>query len=128
MSYTVERIDLQEALADLTAYQYALVYGMSGIFFGRTADCGEPDWEECLEARFFDENKELHLFEEDGRLCAVKVTGTMDEDCLVKKYVLQERYFGRGSCLCVCEHLCYDEDGQASVALTRLTGIAQEVE
>lgn len=128
MSYTVERIDLQEVLADLTAYQYALVYGMSGIFFGRTADCGEPDWEECLEARFFDENKELHLFEEDGRLCAVKVTGTMDEDCLVKKYVLQERYFGRGSCLCVCEHLCYDEDGQASVALTRLTGIAQEVE
>lgn len=127
MSYTVEKIDAQKASADLTAYQYALVYGISGIFFGRTADCGELDWEECLEARFFDENKELHVYEEDGIQCAVKVTGTMDEDCLVKKYVLQERYFGRGSCLCVCEHLRYDEDGQALVALTRLTGIAQEV-
>lgn len=124
MSYTAERIDVKKAMEETAEYQYALVYGMSGIFFGRTADCGEIDWTECLEARFFDETKELHFYEEDGRQYAVKVQGTMDEDSLMKKYELQDCHFGPGKYLCVCEHLTYDEDGQASVALTRLTGVA----
>lgn len=124
MSYTVEKVDTDKALESIAEYQYALVYGMSGITFCRMTDFKEPDWDECLEARFFDGNKELHIYEEDGGRCAVKVTGTIDEDCLVKKYALQDRYFGRGKYLCVCEHLGYDEDGQAAVVLTRLTGIA----
>ena len=124
MSYTVERIDVKKAMEETAEYQYALVYGMSGIFFGRTDDCRKLDWTECLEARFFDETKELHFYEEDGRQCAVKVQGTMDDDSLMKKYELQERYFGPGKYLCVCEHLTYDKDGQATVALTRLTGVA----
>lgn len=124
MSYTAEKVDADKALESIAEYQYALVYGMSGITLCRTADFRETKWEECLEARFFDENKELHIYEEDGRRCAVKVAGMMDDDCLLKKYVLQERYFGQGKYLCVCEHLEYDEDGQAAVALTRLTGIA----
>lgn len=124
MSYTVERIDAVKALKSIAEYQYALVYKMSGIIFCRTADFDLTDWDECLEARFFDENKELHIYEEDGGQFAVKVTGTMDSDCLMKQYELQAYYFGENKRLCVCEHLDYDEDGQASVVLTRLTGIA----
>ncbi|MCM1540822.1 MAG: hypothetical protein NC121_06115 [Blautia sp.] len=124
MSYTAERMDAGKALEHIGEYPYALVYGMSGITFCRTADLKEPDWDECLEARFFGEDKEMHLYGEEGEWRAVRVTGTMDEDCLVRKYALQDRYFGPGKYLCVCEHLEYDEDGQASVALTRLMGIA----
>jgi len=123
MGYTVEKMDTDKALGTIAEYQYALVYGISAVTFRRTEEITEPDWDECLEARFFDENKELHIYEEDGRMCAVKITGTMDSDCLVKKYALQDRYFGQNKYLCVCEHLAYDEDGQASIALTRLTGI-----
>jgi len=57
-------------------------------------------------------------------MCAVKVVGTMDENCLMKKYVLQDKYSVLGKYLCVCEHLDYDEDGQAFVVFTRLTGVA----
>ena len=96
---------------------------ISEIIFRRTVDIGEVNWDECLEARFFDENKELHIYEEDGAQCAVKIEGTLDGDCLIKKYELQERYSNLGKSLCVCEHLEYDKDGQASVALTRLIGI-----
>lgn len=124
MSYTVEKIDADQALEGIAGYQYALVYMMSGIIFCKAADFKEPDWDECLEARFFDENKEIHIYEEDGKWCAVKAAGTIDGDCLMKKYRLQDHYFGQGKYLCVCEHLGYDEDGQAAVMLTRLTGIA----
>lgn len=33
MSYIVERIDMNEALKDISAYEYALIYGMSRIVF-----------------------------------------------------------------------------------------------
>lgn len=123
MNYTIEKIHVDDVLEMLAEYQYALLYGISGIVFCKAADYDGADWDECFEARFFDEDKELHIYEEDGKKCAVKVMGTVDDDCLVKKYELQDRYFGPGRYLCVCEHLKYDEDGQAAVALTRLTGI-----
>lgn len=123
MSYTLERVDTDKALKDIAGYRYALLYMISEIIFRRTVDIGEVNWDECLEARFFDENKELHIYEEDGSQCAVKIEGTLDGDCLIKKYELQERYSNLGKSLCVCEHLEYDKDGQASVALTRLIGI-----
>lgn len=123
MSYTVERISMDQALEKIAAYQYALIYEMSEIIFCRTENLGHVEGDECLEARFFDESGELHIYEEDGRRCAVMARGTMDDDCLMKKYALQERYFGAGKYLCVCEHLAYDEDGQAVVALTRLAGV-----
>lgn len=123
MSYTVERIGVNEALENISEYQYALVYQMSELLFGSTEKIAEIDLEECLEARFFDADKELHIYEEDGDWRAVKVCGMEDDDCLIKRYKLQARYFGEGRYLRVCEHLTYDEDGQAAVAITRLTGI-----
>ena len=123
MSYIVERMDADKALEEIEAYQYALVYMISGITLCRTAEFDNVDWDECLEARFFDADKELHIYEENEILCAVKTVGTADSDCLMKKYELQDHYFGQKKYLCVCEHLGYDEDGQAFVILTRLTGI-----
>ena len=118
MSYTVEKIDADKAQERLSDYKYALLYMMSELQLGRTTELQVPDWGECLEARFFDEEKELHIYEEDGDLLAVEVKGPLDDDCIVKKYRLKD-----GRVLCVCEHLKYDEDGQAQAALTRLTGI-----
>lgn len=123
MSYTVERMDMESALKEIFAYEYALIYGMSRIVLCKAEELEQVNWDECFETRFFDNTKELHLYEQDGRMCAVKVVGTMDENCLTKKYVLQDNYSALGKYLCVCEHLGYDEDGQAFVVLTRLTGI-----
>lgn len=123
MSYAVEKMDAEHALSQLAEYRYALVYRISGITLCAASDFDNADWDECFEARFFDEEKELHIYEEDGVLHAVRSIGTADGDSLVKKYRLQDRYFGQNKYLCICEHLDYDEDGQAFVALTRLTGI-----
>lgn len=123
MSYTIEKIEADKARDSISNYQYALVYRMSEIVFCKASDWENPKWEECLEARFFDKDKELHIYEEDGEWHAVKATGTFDSDCLMKKYELRKYYFGSNKYLSVCEHLDYDEDGQAYVAFTRLTGI-----
>lgn len=124
MSYRVEKADAVRALECIGEYEYVLAYMISRIVLCRAENFDGTDWDECFEARFFDENKELHIYEQDGKKCAVKVSGTADGDCLVKKYALLDQYFGEKKYLCVCEHLGYDEDGQASVLLTRLTGIA----
>lgn len=123
MSYTIQKVEMDQALAGISQYRYALVYRTDGIILGNTAEIGDIEWGECLEARFFDESRELHVYEEDGALCAVEVEKISDDDCLMKKYELRKHYFGENKCLCVCEHFDYDEDGQAFVALTRLTGI-----
>lgn len=123
MSYMVEKVGIDKVLECISQYRYALVYMTDGIVFKDTAEMKNIEWDECLEARFFDADRELHVYEEDGGLCAVETRKTSDDDCLVKKYELQKHYFGGNKCLCVCEHLDYDKDGQAFVAVTRLAGI-----
>lgn len=123
MSYTVKKVGMDRVLEGISQYQYALVYMTDGIVFQNTTEMKPIEWDNCLEARFFDEGRELHVYEEDGGLCAVEVEQTSDDDCLIRKYKLSERYFGKNKCLCVCEHLDYDKDGQAFVAFTRPAGI-----
>ena len=123
MGYTVQRVEFQEACQKYQEYEYALLYMMSELILSKTSELTSIDWEECLEARFFDLDKELHIFEDDGEHTAVEVVEQTQEECLVKKYQLANKFRGIGKAVCIKEYLSYDEDGQAYVALTRLSGI-----
>ena len=134
MIYRIQKTEADHALTQITEYTYALLYRMSEILFCRTKDLPQMDLSECLEARFFDQEKELHLFEEEAidrqamqeEEAAGDVFVTFEScDRLIKKYQLQERYQKLGQTLCVCEYLSYDKDGQAYVSLTRLAGIEE---
>lgn len=125
MSYRVQRVEVQKALEHRGEYEYALVCLISRLLLCKTSELPEPDWEECLEARFFDREKELHIYEEDGELLAVEITEEDPEDCLIRRYQLANRFRGAGKLLRVHEYLDYDEDGQAFVSLTRLAGIEE---
>ena len=123
MNYRIENIDIQKAYQSVFEYDYALIYMMSKLILSKTSDLGEIDWDECLEARFFSKEKELHIFEDDGEQRAVEVRDMDEKDSIVKKYQLAKQFSGLGNTLCVKEYLAYDEDGQTYVSLTRLTGI-----
>lgn len=127
MSYSKRELSVDEAIRGIGQYEYALVYGISGIELCKTAALPEIDWEECQEARFFDKDRELHLFGEDGNFQAIEVTEEDGEDCIVKKYQLAKHFQKDvdGTLLYVHEYLSYDEDGQACVSLTRLAGIGE---
>lgn len=128
MTYSIQKTDAQSAIAHAKEYTYALVYMMSRMILCRTKDLPQLDWAECLEARFFDADGELHIYEEDGYLQAVKIADKTEQDpysCLTRKYQLADRYHPTGHLLYVREYLDYDEHGQVYVSLTRLAGIGE---
>lgn len=126
MAYSITDINnIQDVYRSVKEYEYALVYMMSEIKLCETSDLADDFmWEECMEARFFSKDKELHVFEgEDGKK-AVLVQETDAENMQIKKYVLNGKVSPSGKkTLLVTEYLAYDEDGQAYVELTRLSGL-----
>lgn len=125
MNFKVREIKSEHIFGSIGDYEYALVYLINEILLRKVSELPEVDWDECMEARFFDKEKELHIYEEDGELQAVEITEEREPNLLVKKYQLANRFRKAGDLLCVHEYLGYDEDGQAVVELTRLAGIEE---
>mgnify|MGYP004496452399 FL=1 len=123
MSYKLEKLEFSKACEKISEYQYALLYMISEVILNKTELLGEINWEECMEARFFSEDKELHFFDVDGKKQAVAVSDEDGNDELVKEYELAGKFRAIGSSVFVKEYIGYDEDGQANVVLTRLQGI-----
>lgn len=127
MGYKTQKMTFEEAQVRAADYEYALVYEMGDILLARTDSLPQIHWDECMEARFFSEDRELHLYERDGQMEAVEVSDADEKEYVEKRYVLGASFKGVGRFLRVREYIQYDEDGQACVALTRLCGIEQEV-
>jgi hypothetical protein len=119
----VQNIDLQEAYQSVKDYTYALLYMISQRILCKTEELPMIDWEECQEARFFSEEKELHIFEDEEGMRAIIVYDTDQEDIMVKEYELDNMFVSLGKTVLVQEYLAYDDSGQVSVELTRLKGI-----
>ena len=73
-----------------------------------------------LEARFFDGEKELHMFKTEENWNFVR-TSKKDGDYLEKSYRMDAAFPGQE--LIVRQYVDYDEDGQAYIARTCLCGI-----
>lgn len=123
MAYQVAEQEIAKALEHRTDYEYALLYRLSEIVLCKMEQLEDFDLKECVEARFFSADKELHLFEVEEGMCAVEVTDDGVTDYILKKYKLAPKFAGVGEQLVVKEYLDYDADGQAVVALTRLCGV-----
>lgn len=123
MGYRIEKTDFEEALRHAAEYDLALIYEIGGIRLCDTRSLPGTDWTECQEARFFAEDRELHLYEQDGEMTALEIYDDGDDNTIVKRYKLDQRFRQVGKILRVKEYIKYDEDGQAFIALTRLCGI-----
>jgi hypothetical protein len=114
---------------------YALIFRFSEKIFKPVADVlnsiNDKFWDEVLEARIFTSEKELHIFETDGRLKAVEIKdGNNTKGCISNENQAIKRYeINDGNkCLVVKEYLGYDDDGQMFVSLTRLCGVEKKGE
>lgn len=123
MAYKVMKVEIEKAYEMIKDYSYSLVYMISDIYLCKTEQLPAIDWEECLEARFFSKEGELHIYEEDGEYKAVQVVEEGQEHSIVKKYKLGNKFKNVGTHLYVQQYLNYDTDGQAVIALTRLKDI-----
>lgn len=127
MPYKKQQLSLEEAANCVKTFEFALVYQLEKILLGTV----EQIWdeicpEECIEARFFSADRELHIFDYNGEYRAVLITDAELNNGteLVKDVKLQEKLCKKPwSVLTVKEYIAFDEDGQACVSLTRLAGL-----
>lgn len=138
MSYTKINFkkDWDEQIDPHAGYRFVLAYMISELRLMPFEDWKAEDLDECLEARFFGEDEELHVFQKDDRWKAVTVQDLSygdDEDVTVKNYAFVDRaYKIRHNCqvevrgykeIIVREYIDYDQDGQAKTVKTRLVGL-----
>lgn len=123
MSYEIKKWKFEDARMQIQDCEFALIYMISELIFTRVEILSEINWRECVEARFFSEDKELHFFHIDGEWKIVQVSDKDEKDTIIKKYELANKFRNLGKNVLVKEYIAYDKDGQANVTLTRLMGI-----
>lgn len=113
--------DIEGAKEAAQNYQYALLYFYSDVKLGETKDLAPVNWDECLEARFFDGEKELRFFREGDTFLASLANS--EGESIDNEFPLDARFQGQWSKMKVRQFLEYDTDGQAFVAATMLAGL-----
>ena len=109
-----EILNVENLLAE--RYRFAFIQRVGSVFIGPIEMCGELNPDEILEARFFEEEKELHVFRYDGNLEAVETEHENGDECLEEKQILRGKY---GKFLTLRNYLIFDEnDGQARIGRT----------
>ncbi len=117
-------ISLNDAKEQGQLLKWVLVRQLSSVAMGEVINM-PIDWDEVTEVRFFDEEKEIRIFERDGDLCSAVIADSASDvenvDFRDRTISLEHKgAFGRE--ITVREYFDYDEDGQIFVAATRLKG------
>jgi hypothetical protein len=125
-------LSVETAKRDGMALRWALVRQLSSFQMGETeALSSSIDWDEVTEVRFFDESKEIRLFERNGELSAAVITDSEEdkkneknkENVTFRDVQKELGHKGQfGSAVTIREYFAYDEDGQLYLASSRLKG------
>ncbi|MCR5624798.1 MAG: hypothetical protein K6G11_06085 [Lachnospiraceae bacterium] len=114
------------------AYKYALIYNISEIIFKECNDISEMDFNQCLEAYFFDKTGQIHLFRTDNdELKAIKITDEKDNEVdenvvtVDREFEIEPKWLGNNKTLVKREYLKADEDGQMCVTSCRLYDVKE---
>lgn len=113
----IRTLEPQEALEKGIQLPFAMLRFLSKVFLGETPK--QTDLSELLEARFFNQEKEIRIFQRDGILCAAYLEQEENDNPIKKTYVLENPNFGTQ--ITVSYDLSYDSDGQAYISSMRLS-------
>ena len=101
-------------------YPFCFVRSVSNVYLG-SAEHAQYCVEEILEARFFDDSKELRMFrDEDGTLQTLELRREDGDRYIDETYLIDNARFGKS--LSVRQFLDVDEDGQTYVKASCLCG------
>jgi len=119
----MNEISVEEAVESAKRYKYALIYEISDMYFGSTEAMKVLDLSECIEAFFFDETGEIHIYHTEDGIRAMEYIEEADNTVIEKLYATN-KYRGEGvQNVIVREYLEADEDGQMCVVFSRLAGV-----
>lgn len=114
----IRALTAEQAAEQGKSLPYAMITEYSRVVLGRTPD--SLDWDELLEARFFDDTTEIRIYTADGEKRARSVTREADDTILEQEYQTEGENVGK--IVRVRRYLRFDEDGQAGVATVCLCG------
>ncbi|WP_029452511.1 hypothetical protein [Clostridium algidicarnis] len=113
-----DALDKRKLIGD--NFEYALIYALNEVKFGRLKDIDICDKELLIEGRIFNKQKELHIFRCGEDLKAVLVEDEKEDDTFEEKQLLEE-WFGKE--IKIKHYIAYDKnDNQAYIDYTRLCG------
>lgn len=110
-----ERLNWSQALKQGKELPFAFIRTWSSVTLGATP---ERLPESVIEARFFDQEQEIRVFERDGVMEGVSFRSEPGDLSYRKTYAIANPIFGTS--LTVQYELEADEDGQCAVTVTRL--------
>lgn len=124
--------NMKEACSNANNYNYALVYMMSNLYLTKVNKLQELDYDEILEARFFDEHGELHIFPEFEGYRAVEVESYCEANDKTIHYpildsdICVDTEFKKNTKVTIRKYINFDEDGQVCIDLTRCVKLIEE--
>lgn len=118
-----ETITIEQAIDGIKKYKYALIYMISEQIFDYADNIENLNWDECLEARFFDQQGEIHIFKTEGELKAVETKNAITMSSNIYSIEISDKYSNIGKTLSVMQYLDQDSDGQVFVVGTRLYNV-----
>lgn len=120
----VKKIDIEDAKKNVSQYDYALIYQMSDVIFDKVVNIPTILWDEIVEAYFFNEKCQLHIYNDECELKAVEFNESSGEMKKIEKiYDISRKFAKIGSRIKIVEYLDNDEDGQIFVAYTRMATV-----
>ena len=111
-------LEPNEAVKLGKALPWAFVREYSRVTLGKTPDDTDP--EEMLEAFFFSPEAEVRLWRQNGSLHAAMLTEEAGDNYLEESYAVDDPRLGRE--ITVRKYISFDEDGQAFITASRLSG------
>lgn len=120
-----ETLTLENALSLGNGSDFPFVYarGLEFLYLGKNPMTSPvkavDDLEKMLEIRYFQEKKELRLFQREGEWCAVSLTLEESDQLLPVIHGIQNKKYGNS--LRVTKVLAYDDHGQAYISHTLLS-------
>ena len=115
--------EIEDIKNKAATYEFALIYTYSSPKYLGENNAGSIDWSELVDARFFGEEGELHVFRnEDNELEMVELSDSVEQENFNERFEDFERPLerGYGKSITIREYINFDEDGQAVVVCTRL--------
>lgn len=126
--------DFQTSMQAAEKYKNALIYMLSEVNLvdeKHRDEVNNISEKEIIEARFFDESGEVHIFRKSGKIVGYELIEENIEDAIEfvdSKKILTSAFSGYGNQLTVRKYFDYDEDGQIRCVLTRLVKLEKGVE